>query len=229
MKMATEMRAARTTKAWRPMSSLMLIGVALYIGSLTACVAPFSDLQSARLVGPDRIEVTPSYSAVSLSVDDETEKVQNNFGVQVAMGMSDRADIRFRYERVNFDDSDGEGMNVLGLGPKFGLVTDRVAVYVPVGFAFGDDIETSETIQVHPTLLLTMPLNQYLEINGSGKALIPITEREIDDLLAFNIGLGASSDMERWVVRPELGFLFNPGEEGHMRHLSIGLTYYFDR
>jgi hypothetical protein len=195
---------------------------------LAACAAPFSDLQSARLAGPDHIEATPAYSAVFFSAADDTERVQNHFGFQAATGISSRTDLRIRYERIAFYDSDA-AVNVLGLGPKFGLLPDRVALYVPVGFAFGSDIETSDTFQVHPTLLLTLQVHQFAEVNGSVKALIPITERDIDDLVAFNVGLGLGPDLRRWAVRPEVGFLFNPGEEGHFRHFSIGLTYYFDR
>jgi hypothetical protein len=217
----------RTTWLGNP-DFAVLIGVALSVGLVSGCAAPFSDLQSARLAGPNRVEVTPSYSAVSSSDEGERESVQDHFGVQVATGVSDRVDLRARYERINLKDDDS-GVNVLGFGPKFGLVGDRLAFYVPVGFAFGEGIEVSETFQVHPTLLLTVPVHESIELNGSVKALIPITERDIDDLIAFNFGVGLGPDLRRWVIRPEIGFLFNPGEGGHFRHLSIGLTYYFDR
>ncbi len=206
----------------------MLIGFALST-SLSGCVAPFSDLQSARLAGPNRLEVTPSYSAVSVSSERETEELWNSFGIQAAVGISNQVDLRLRYERINLPDSDESGVNVLGFGPKFGVIADKIAVFVPIGFAFGGGIETSETVQVHPTLLLTFPLHENVELNASAKALIPVTERDIDDLAAFNIGIGVGPDLRRWVVRPEIGFLFNPGEEGRLRHLSIGLTYFFDR
>lgn len=215
--------------AWlRNPNLVVLIGLALSVGLVSGCAAPFSDLQSARLAGPNRIEVTPSYSTVSFSDEGERERVQDHFGVQVATGVSDRVDLRGRYERISVREAD-EDVNVLGFGPKFGLVEDRLAFYVPVGFAFGGDIEVSETFQVHPTLLLTLPVHEAVELNGSVKALIPITERDIDDLIAFNFGIGLGPDLRRWVIRPEIGFLFNPGEDGHFRHLSIGLTYYFDR
>ena len=44
----------------------------------------------------------------------------------------------------------------------------------------------------------------------------------------FNLGLGIGN-FERLVVRPEVGILINPGEDGHFRHFSIGLTYYAGR
>ncbi len=100
-------------------------------------------------------------------------------------------DFRIRYERVILDSSifDSYGVNVLGFGPKFSLVKDRAALYLPVGFAFGNDTEISKTWQFHPTLLLTVPVNKYFEFNPSAKVLIPIVS-EGETLVAFNFGAG---------------------------------------
>ena len=208
------------------------IGIIFLLVCLTVlfpgCFAPvFSDLQSAKLVGPGNLEVTPSFSSVSFSSEGESEHVQNHLGIQAGLGVSSLMDFRLRYERLSVDQGDNEsfGVNVLGFGPKFSLVKDWVAFYVPVGFAFGENIEVSETWQVHPTLLLTLPVSKYIEINPSAKVLIPITGEQ-DTLVAFNLGAGISTNLEKWAIRPELGFLINPGESGSYMHLSIGFTYY---
>jgi hypothetical protein len=200
------------------------IAAALLAGfALSACAPPFADMQSARLAGPKRVELTPGYSSVSFSEDGETEKVQDHFGLQVATGISDRVDLRARFERISVDD---DGVNVIGAGPKVALLPERLALYVPVGFAFGSDIDSGDTWQVHPTLLGTVPLvADRLELNTSGKVLVPISSSVAETLVAFNMGLGIG-DLSRIVVRPEVGFLFNPGESGHYRHFTIGLSYY---
>jgi hypothetical protein len=210
-------------RTWRrPVGALPL----LLLATASACAPPFSELQSARLAGTDRVELTGSYGSVSFSDDDETEKVQNQYGVQLATGISNAVDARLRYERITADDGDG-ALNVLGFGPKVRLMPDRFALYVPVGFAFGEDVDVSETWQIHPTLLATVPVVDMVEVNGSAKLLIPF-ESDFDTTVAFNLGLGIG-DMNRIVVRPEVGFLFNPGEDGYFRHFSIGLTYYAPR
>ncbi len=136
-------------------------------------------------------------------------------------------DFRLRYERISVDlDGDGSfGVNILGFGPKFSLIKDMVAVYVPIGFAFGEDIEVSETWQIHPTLLITLPVSKYIEFNPSAKILIPI-KGEQDTLVAFNLSTAISANLEKWAIRPEIGFLYNPGESGHFMHFSIGFTYF---
>jgi hypothetical protein len=198
----------------------------LCVAATTACAPTFSDLQSARLAGTERVELTGSYSYIGASVDGESEKVADQFGFQLATGIARSVDLRLRYERVAVDDADVSS-NVLGGGPKIRLVRDRVAFYLPIGFAFGDDIESSETWQIHPTLLGTLPVADQVEVNGSAKVLFPF-ESDIDTTLAFNLGLGIGN-FERLVLRPEVGFLINPGEDGHVRHFSIGLTYYAGR
>ncbi len=110
--------------------------------------------------------------------------------------------------------------NVFGIGPKASLIKDGLAAYVPVGFAFGGDVDGIEEFEVQPTLLLTLPVGEYIEVNPSAKGIIG------DDFyVAFNVGLGLSSDFNKWAIRPEYGMLFNPGEEGHFGQFSIGLMF----
>jgi hypothetical protein len=188
-----------------------------------ACAPVFSDFQSAKLVGPGRVELTPSASRVSFSGEDGG-RVQDEYGVQVGAGVLDRLDLRAGYVRMQVADGGG-GINAVGFGPKIGLVKDRVALAVPVGFAFGQDVEIGKTWTVHPTLLLTQPVVPRLEVNASVKGLIPLSKDGGDTLVAVNLGL-ALGDLERWAIRPEIGFLFNPGESGHFTHLGLGFTVF---
>ena len=126
--------------------AVVLCGAAALGG--TGCAPVFSDLQSARLAGPGRVEVTPSATTTHFSGDEESEKLQDEFGLQAAAGVHDRVDLRVRYVRVRtaeLDDDvggDSVGVNVVAFGPKLGLVKDRLALAIPVGFAFGGDIDS---------------------------------------------------------------------------------------
>jgi hypothetical protein len=190
-------------------------------------VAPFSELQSARLAGVGRHEITPAYSALSVSEEGGSERIQNHFGLHYATGLSSRVDLRARFERVSVVDSEGEGVNVLGIGPKFALVPDRLALYAPVGFGFGSGLEIGDTFQLHPALVGTVPVGNVLELNPSVKALLPLSAGS-DFQYAANIGIGLSSDLSRWAIRPEIGWLWNPSsEEGStVRHFSVGFSLF---
>jgi len=212
----------RTTPVSRYVGTAALLSLVL---SLSACT--FSDLQSARLTGPGRWEVTPGYSSTSVSSEGETERVVNQFGVQVATGVTPRVDLRMRYDHIDFvGEDDDEGISILGFGPKFGLVEDRLALYAPVGFTFGRDVDSSESWQFQPTVLLTYPVNDRTDITASGRWVIWLLEDEAEDLVGANLGLGLSSDPDRWVIRPEVGFLKDPGEEGTLWQWSLGFSFF---
>ena len=193
------------------------------------CAPVFSEMQSARMLKKGQTELTGHYSAVSLNAEGETEKVQNQVGLQLGTGVADNVNLRVRLERISsaideefFDDL--PSIYAVGFGPKLGNPGGNVAINLPVGFAFGEDVRTEKSWEFQPTLLFTVPVTPQFEINPSGKALIPIGNPDLDVLVAFNLGLGISSDLNRWALRPEVGYLFNPGEDGHYFHWSLGVS-----
>jgi hypothetical protein len=70
-------------------------------------------------------------------------------------------------------------------------------------------------------LLFTIPVGKYFEINPSAKGII-----SDEFYLAFNLGLGLSTNPDKYVIRPEYGILLNPGESGRYGQFSIGATIY---
>jgi hypothetical protein len=190
---------------------------------VTGCAAPFSELQTARLAGPGRVEVTGTYSSVSATDEGKTEKIQDQYGVQVATGISDKADLRLRYERITDPDAPDWVVNAVGVGPKLALAPDHVAIYLPVGCAFGEDIEVSETWEFHPALLLTGEVGPYVDVTGSFKSLIGLTGEDRNLRFAANLGMGFGPDLDRWAIRPEVGVMSGSGG-GVVRHVSVGLV-----
>ena len=78
-------------KGWRRRDFASLAGRlsrAVLLGGSLACVAPFSEMQSARLAGRGVVEIAPSYSRVDGTDDGEVIKIQDNFGVAIATGIT---------------------------------------------------------------------------------------------------------------------------------------------
>lgn len=208
-------------------NSIVLLALATALAFASGCVAPFSDLQSAKLVGKGNFEVTPGYSSISAADEGESQKIQDHYGVQVGYGLTKSIDLRLRYEYLSFTLEDETAhLNIFGFGPKFRLFKNWLAFYVPVGFAFGGDLEdgaTSESWQVHPTLLATVTVGKFLEINPSAKIMIPFEKDSFDTLYAFNLGFALSTDVSKWAIRPEVGVCF--GFEGvTFMQFAIGFT-----
>lgn len=203
-------------------ASLLALATLLAAG----CAAPFSDLQSAGLMEPGETEITAHYSRVGFANDGEMEGVQNNLGLQVGYGLSDVFEIRGRTEVISLvDDGDGVDLTavVVGIGPKVRLIEDRLALHVPVGTAFGRDIETGESWAVHPTIIWTLPVSDVVEINGSGKVQIRFEELD-DPFWAGNVGVRIAFPGWPIALRPEAGILMSPGDEGVFYHFSLGAS-----
>ena len=80
--------------------------------------------------------------------------------------------------------------------------------------------------QIEPTYIHSFTLGKYFEFNPSIKALIPLDSDTKDYLFVYNLGFGISSNLSKWVIRPEAGILSSPFEEGGLPHMSIGLSLY---
>jgi hypothetical protein len=118
---------------------IVIFGFSLFFYS---CAPVFSELQSARTVGKNRFEATPSYSYITYSEEGETDGIQNHLGTQAAYGISSKIDVRLRYEYIWLKDDDFTGgTHVLGIGPKFGILENIIAFSLPVGRAFGEGTE----------------------------------------------------------------------------------------
>jgi hypothetical protein len=206
------------------------VQIALFAMAAIAGCTPFSEIQSARLVGEGEFEVTPSISSVSGTFDDETNHMMDNMGVQCGIGVGPSMDLRVRYEQVGIDSdsrADDPTVNFISFGPKLSIEKDRAAFYLPMWIAYGENVsDSAETWSVHPTLIFTRQINNNFEWNPSIKAIIPLGRNDSDSLLACNCGFGFSSDLRTYVIRPEFGFLFNPGEDGHLTQFSLGVTFY---
>ena len=204
---------------------MVVFALAGMLAFVTGCVAPFSDLQSARLLGKGNIEVTPSYTSVSMSDEGTTQHVQNHYGAQIGFGLAEFMDFRLRFEHISATiDTESVSANVLGFGPKFRLAKNWLAFYVPIGFAFGGDVENGgDSWQVHPTMLATLPISKFLEINPSAKVMIPFKSAAGDVAYAFNLGLAISSDVTKWAIRPEIG-ICTSFSGGSFMQFSIGVS-----
>jgi hypothetical protein len=200
-----------------------LFGIAFI---LAGCAPVFSELQSARTVGKNRLELTPAYSAAYATVEEmKGEKMQSHIGVRANYGLTSRFDVGLRYERIWLtEEAEADrGISIVGVSAKMALLENRVAVSLPLGRALGED--SKDSWQLHPTLLLTLPaVPDKVDITLAPKYLLTFCE-DCEDLFAVNIGLALSNDLNKWAIRPEYGLLYNPGEKGHYSQFSLGITF----
>jgi len=207
------------------MKQRMAISLLVNLGwFLSSCAPLFSDMHSARLVGKKEFEITPGYSSVGMTEPGQKTGLSNFLGFQAAYGISDRVELRFRFEHswlkrsVMEEEDDQVTVNVVGIGPKIRIVKDRLALFLPIGFAEG-------LVEFQPTLLATIPIVQNkLDFNPSVKHLMDICDVCWQPLVAFNVGFAISTDVTKWAIRPEYGVLYNLNNKGHFKNFSVGLS-----
>lgn len=184
----------------------------------------FGEYQSAGLMGKGKIEASTHFTGVSASYDGESAYVLNGLGLQAGFGLGESFELRTRYERLWFDGLGigDEGFNFLTLAPKFGNEDGRFAFMLPIVMGFS---EGEEALQIHPTVLVSLPLSKNTNLTFSPKYLISLDERSdlSDSFLALNLGAGIGVS-EQWVLRPELGLMFVPGEQGNFFNFGLGIS-----
>lgn len=192
--------------------------------STTSLAQYSSGFQGAKSAGKGNTEMTAHYSNVGASYNGESDKVFNNFGFQAGVGMSNLTEIRVRYDRFNFHEGSGEGVNTLMVGPKFSSESGKFAFYLPFGFNFGNEVD--KNWMVDPTLIFSFPLGEKVNLNLSPGYLVSLEEGAgIDDgLLKLNLGFGVNFG-DGWVIRPEGGLLYFVSDfDGNFYNFGLGIS-----
>lgn len=73
-----------------------------------------------------------------------------------------------------------------------------------------------------PGLIYGLPVGDRIELNLTAKYLIPL-EEDCSNLVFVNLGV-AVVNLGNWILRPETGVLFNPGESGQFWRLGLGVS-----
>lgn len=202
------------------MKLLFSLFSAAVIVMISGCYA-FSTFQSAKTVENGHWQVTGSYSTISFENNGSSSHTNDNLEVMFRSGAGERSDIGIRYARLLIDDI-GD-YNLISFEPKFMIVRDKLSFFMPISLYFGKNVSESESFHISPGFIATFPFNKNFEASFSPRYMI-YTDPNSDNLLAFNFGIGLSSNLDKWALRPELGYLFNPGNDGHYVQFGVGLS-----
>ena len=177
----------------------LVAGASLILG---AWMPPAASLQNAQVAGDEQIRIAGAWYGLK-NTGEGGDKLANAFTGLLGIGLSDQTELQFRFDHFDFTDSDA-GWDFVSVGAKVRLIEDRLALVLPFGMYAHDGIEWS-TAQIHPGAIGTLQAGQYAEISASGKVLFPFDQ---DNLiwLSLGIGVGLSTDLNRWSILPEIGY-----------------------
>lgn len=212
----------------RSLKQYILFLSIIYLAALmfTGCTSVFSEMQNAHLAGKGNLEVTVSGTVVYDTDEFPESCLQKHYGWQAAYGLSDEYDIRIRNESIDYGAE--HNASLLAFGIKHSLKKNRIAIYLPVGFAYGGSIDKpSETWEFQPTIIFNTPVNEYFELNPIYKLIIPLNNSYNNFKIAFDLGFTISNEHSLWAIRPEAGLMFEPETENLFSQFSLGLSYKF--
>lgn len=192
--------------------------------SLSRCAPFICDMQSASLAGKHKVEITPGISSIQFAEETKgnlerpKESTGQMAGMQIAYGLTDKLDIRLRFEHLQYRN---ESVTLFSVGPKFMLMKDRIALFTPIWFLGGTPVSTQ------PTLLFSIPIvKNKIEFNPSVKNIISLGGYgpTTGILVAWKAGFAISTDLSKWAIRPEYGVAYNISEKSQYSNYSIGLS-----
>ena len=209
---------------------------------LMDCAPITSDMQSAKTAGQGGIEASlnsgginqktdasGSDGDISLAVDD---RVQENIGGSIAYGVNDRLDLKARYESISLplavDAAEEVSVSMLSLGAKYGIIENKLALFLPYSMYNFDDDSTESVETLSPTVLYTHTIQEKYEITPSLKYILPLGDiaDTNDPGFAFNLGFGYLLN-DKVTFRGEWGQYFpgNNEDDSKFTQTTLGLTY----
>ena len=164
----------------------------------------------------------------------------NNLGFRAGYGVTDKFDLKVRYERLipgddfeeddYFTNGDLKGVNYFSIVPKFALISEKLSLLIPIShYSFTEEVDGKENNgtlnSIAPQLIYTLTNRKNKSdlsfglkadglFNGDGGGGV---------LLGTTIGAGFSTDLSRWAIRPEVGASFIGG--GAFLSYGIGLQF----
>jgi len=208
---------------------------------LAGCFAPVNlTFDSAKTLEKGQIELQGAYSRYSFETD---TLLNQNYGFTLGYGISDKYTMKFRYEFISptisfesiFDDETFDFLNsihYLEINSKISLVDDALSLSLPMGVYFynmNNSLSPESSISTglgwfsfDPRLYLTFfRKSNIFELTVIPKAHILFGSWGAAAFPGISLGFGLSSDLDRWAIRPELGF------DGYLSY-GIGMNYYFN-
>jgi hypothetical protein len=179
--------------------------------------------ESAKVLGKGQSAISGHYAGYSFNYHGNSEKLFNLAGIRFTRGISESFNLCVSYGRIHGGLLSGHGANYLELAPKISLSKGKVAFQLPLGVYFA---EGESSFIISPKLLFTYRSGKKFDLTFSPKAEI-LLESPSDELIEFSLGAGFSSNLDKWAIRPEIGIILNPGEDGSILTYGLGFTYNF--
>ena len=208
---------------------VLLSTLVIFIG----CSPCFNTMQTARMLKPKTVEITPNYNWYG-DFKDEYNWSQYSYGCRIGVGLTNKISLYGHYGIVEFGQRNNKDywskINIIGLGLKFKMTKPEdnktlAALYIPVGTYFENISDKIDYFQIQPTMILTRQIKKKLDILGSTVlAISKVRDSDINVFIAQNIGIDLHLKNTGFSLRPEIGVGIGEGSNPLYQY-GIGLSY----
>ena len=195
---------------------------------MTGCFAPINlSYESAKTLDKGQIEARGMYSRYNVMNDTlETSLINQNYGVSLGYGFTDKYTVKARYEYISptitfqkiFDEINEEfnemnSMSYFEIDNKLMLINNTLSISLPLGAYFYNtkavDIKNGGMgwLSFDPRVYLSF----FRKTDIFELTIIPKLHVLFGTFGGYvtpgiSLGIGLSSDLDRWAIRPEIGY-----------------------
>ena len=207
-----------------------LLCMALLLASCSSMLPVNSYFEKAGTLQKGVTEISGHATGYSVSHFERTEKVSTNYGLRIGHGVTDKFDMKFRYENQTYTDKfDNRMKNVqyFSFIPKFAVDQGKFAFALPISTYFTKyEIEGNTYTETYTSLT---PWLIYTATARSNKADLSLGMKydlifgdEGNAFFGGFLGAGFSSNLDKWAIRPEVGVSLADRKETYWNY-GIGL------
>ena len=205
------------TRFWIIGPILRTVILQFFISGCVSMAPVNSGFEPARTLEKGEVEFMGNYSSYYLRAEDEnevklTEKVNNDYGFRIGLGISRKMDLKFRYERLlpvlQEDKDEVNGLNYFAITPRYCFIENKLTGGLDIGaytYTYKEDDSSDQSFLVSPRVIYTYQASKKFDLTLSTK--IDIFLSDGFTLWGLTAGCGISSDMGKWALRPEAGIM----------------------
>lgn len=185
-------------------------------------------LSDALLLPKGNFEITVGYSALGLAYDGESEGYLNSLDFQLGYGISQRVNIKARFQKAWYAEEmfEESATNFLFVGPEFQLKADRISFFLPMGTTFSGESD-DVNFEITPTFNFTLPLGKKVFFNPALELGFIFCEYCSEKpYLGIDLGLGVRpADWLTIFGEYDLVYSFEDFGDGHFYMINIGAAF----
>lgn len=206
-----------------------------------ACFIPINNnFETAKTLKKNEIEIQGSAShAHSIPKESKEPLFSSSFGGQIGYGLTDKFDLKIRYEKILtgvvtdelsffaklFPTENAYGVNYIAITGKYSLIENKLAVMLPLSYYYIAD--EYRLYALSPTIIKTHEINEYMDLSYSGAIKLFTDTEYVQFGTGVNIGIGLNNASNKWSVRPEIGLQY-VHDDGFAYNMGIGFQYRFN-